>query len=1410
MLDGKFPDVADDVEFVTRFDNVPMAWQYLGGLDQVDVPTEVTMNDIDASATMTTISFLEHGLVIEGDGTPIDEMGWKRLCHVLGAGDLVPAKRRSFGIKNHGLKSLFTVGDDIRIRSAGKMVVQTLWAKGRNLPPKPGTLPEPVADPAGPTVGCRIEVPYRRETFRLPHGEELIFEAMTEAAAERMFTDAVRTLPERLIGIIRPIVKERYVLRLEHHRLGRAQLEFRCHRVRRLGRRSALFQRSCRVEENGGETRTLLEQSLLLACPEIDLDPEVAPDYFLASAFRRSSTYLLGTKRGAVVEASWVLDRRRRPLPADGRLRYPIAYAGQGETAGTSIGVHFTAPFISDAARHGVARQAASRTAELLALCEFALCEALEKALLPRHGGAALSIVCGTPERMKPIVERLIAHRAMPAVRVDGRRLAAGWKPPVVVPAYRWEPGVWDRRLAAICPAGTVLLDPKTPPQVTGLLGEGKCAGFLTAYSTFDEAAAVGRLTAVGKHYPWPDAATRFRALSDPGTVNRILDALLPYAERLRGEKKIIARANVELPDSRGKPTPLLDLKLGIALPSGLPGFEPPPVLHPEVASHAMFRTCLWRLPTYGLNEALDAGVLKHADTATRTAFFAWLIEHERDVDAGHWQRLKGVPVWPDATGEPRAFEDLCRPESGRIAALFRGHIHLPHASVTALVGRLGRRRIAMTLRLLPTTEETSALYVAKFGIFRKGAEIPDAEIPVFRRMEESLRPMRSSERLLRRLKEMSGEAVALSRDRVPRVPGEMLRETPDLKRLALPPRMLLDRAEQWLDEVHPPLQAPTAAMLATTLREDSGNVAAHLPRLRALYDAARQGVPPGRKDSVDLGVGAVRFIPVGGQLMAPEQLALFNAVDFWGGWKTHLACGDRSHDDQKLYKAAGVIASKPTQATSLGFFLWLKDQPLDVVARHVPQVLRHLADPSNGPLAWWKTRPDVPCIPARGANGIVLLPYHAVVSARARVFVDDFEDLGKAVRATPDHHRVYLAIDHDQKVATPLLDRLLGAGVRSLREAAGQPMRIRPERGEAPSQGVREVMAVLAAPAVQRTLAKRLVREGVKHDQIDPHWRMRIKLIADVRMARRLKATFRLAGRGIDVEVSHAFDEEAGTLWVKRTGRAADNLMEALAELIFRPPLTGMLAGGLARALRTEFEDSDTGAEGGAGHAGGEVDETEEEGAIGESGAGHGGGPPDPARNVPQRTPVRLGNVAGAIKRNHSGKQRREFVPDETAQIAELKANHYAWHCQIDLALKQPAELAPPGSYVDIQENRYRVMDHHHADPINAGGARHAGNILILGHYLHRATANSFSRAQVTEALRRECRPRTIRFGSGNRQTKVTGVVAEIGVPATGETIPIFFTEEHRRYWLEMAKPNARVTLKRGPVAQQDGSAAP
>ena len=124
---------------------------------------ELVQNEYDAGGQELGVHFGSERLVITGNGDPIDAAGWERLRVMLGTGwvpnsdTYIESKKSSIGSKNFGLRSLFTVGDEIEVYSAGKWSALN-WRRGAIYPPRETN--------DSPERGVRIEVPYRPTRVR--------------------------------------------------------------------------------------------------------------------------------------------------------------------------------------------------------------------------------------------------------------------------------------------------------------------------------------------------------------------------------------------------------------------------------------------------------------------------------------------------------------------------------------------------------------------------------------------------------------------------------------------------------------------------------------------------------------------------------------------------------------------------------------------------------------------------------------------------------------------------------------------------------------------------------------------------------------------------------------------------------------------------------------------------------------------------------------------------------------------------------------------------------------------------------------------------------------------------------------------------------------------------------------------
>ena len=410
-------------KFVQQFDAEPQFWQFLGGMRSSDLLIELIQNDLDANASRTSVAFHPDRLVCQGDGEPVDGAGWKRLGYVMGAGDQVESKHSRIGVKNHGLKACFRIGDEIILRSNGRRMVQTLYKDGLQQAPSPGTFENPVPDEEAPLVGCSVEVPYRTTELVVSKGEHFGLSPADDTFIRHLFRDACEHLPERLLGIVRPGTRDRYTLCLKHHELGTIELHWRAKRGRTIngkGRRQfMLFSRECTVSSRISDlpSVTIREQACTFkTVASLSGVSQEIPQFFEPDG------------KSFLAEIAWLTDKGGRPKAVRGARRYPIGYETTSESALTGVGVYFSGPYSSDAGRHGTS-QSGSLNGCIDNACKDALVEIMAAYLLPRYGGRAMTLYMADPlspddGSLKDLVERTLVKRALPLGST--RRRASG------------------------------------------------------------------------------------------------------------------------------------------------------------------------------------------------------------------------------------------------------------------------------------------------------------------------------------------------------------------------------------------------------------------------------------------------------------------------------------------------------------------------------------------------------------------------------------------------------------------------------------------------------------------------------------------------------------------------------------------------------------------------------------------------------------------------------------------------------------------------------------------------------------------------------------------------------------------------------------------------------------------------
>ena len=1409
-------------KFVTEFDTLPSFWQFLNSLDRNDLIAELVQNDLDQDATQTVISFEKDRLICEGNGRPIDEDGWKRLRSIQGAGDQVPAKRGKIGVKNHGLKTAFTIGDEIRLSSSGKMIIQTLYSKGRDQDPYPGASEIPESDPQAPADGCRIVVRYRNADIKPKEGEKIVFGEVAAQDIDTLFKSACANTPEQFAGIASPNGVSRYTVILRHWSLGDARFVFSCTRPRKLkGMKSVeIFRRHCEVSGTIDPLPAgLLEEAARYAVPLREPFKIRVPDFF-----RRQNRFF--------IEVSWPVNKRGKPQLGIGKFRYPIGYPEASHEARTGHATYFNAPIVSDTERHGPARNEATNK-ELRKECEKLLINVIARHTVPRWGpdGLNLLVPCSDSsdgdslETIRSLLAELAKQGAVPTLSwreaaklsIKGkegkkkysvhlstinRNTKGPSKYQFIVPVTTWEPGVFDCTLSLISPRSERQLHPRVHPEILSLLTDEDTDGWCEYFITFNENDTLGLI--IGQDSKFFDAVDPAYEMSQVLLARCYLDVIEEALnnDNVSDTEKLLKA--LLLPDIRTEPVRLCELYANVSLPDDIPGLDFPPILHQELASHPLFRKQEWRRPNYTLTKFLESGALEQTDDQTRKCFWHWLHKNENLIRKNDGGKLVDLPIWPDKDGNFFKLKALCEPRSERVAEILGNSIRRPHNQVCrSKLTEIGGRRTT-SIRQTPTLEEINGWRDRRREVFEQinlGSILDSEEIDILTKYEDDLTVLLKNSDVARVLKETDIKVWSLAGDSSIQRRTDLVMPSKTNKLLMLSGHFMLKskRHLTLLDKLSPVLTKPTVEMILTTFHEDPDNYQALQARLKQFL-----ALQP--EDHHRDKLAETPILPVNGTSRAPRNLVFKGTRgDYWGVWKNPISTRNLSQDDQKRYRDVGVTSSLPNSETRRAFFEWLSTRGTSVLNQHMPCVFRHILNEKEL-TSWAVLFPNIQFIPAKHRDGVSLVSLSQV--SRGLVYLPDTEEEIIDEIVERDSH-IYIVIDRIQEINRPISELLSKLGVKSLREKLGEPERVTPKGDtKQADKCLLGKVAELQSSGFRNTFRKRLNKLGVKSETVRSDWHHRLSQIREIYFTENVEAHYRFRNRLYRAYVDAGFDPNKAIFWIKQAKE--NSLYETLAEqLIFKLGTPRIYFLALKEILEMKIQDASFGMpdiivsdsvnqEGFADEVVEGIENDEKE--PGEAIAGHAPFTPDPSRNKPTPRPFTSNTVPTQRSHAHQNSERdentgpdsRRPVPDiEKKQSKELKEQHYASHCQMCLCQKSPEKLAPSGSYVEWAEVRRHVMEAHHVDLVSAGGVRHAGNLILLCKLHHNNYGRRLTRATVTSALQDKTKEKVISFGnSHDDKTEVKGRILKIKIPDTSEEVELFFTNEHSEWWIDNAQP--------------------
>ena len=1148
-------------KFDSKVDWVPSFWNFLADLNRDDLIAELIQNDLDQDANSTEISFKKDKLICYGNGRPVDEEGWQRLSYIQGAGDEVLAKSAKIGVKNHGLKTAFTLGDSLHLMSDGKSIEQTLFANGRNCEPHPGASIEPATDSQAPVNGCRIEIPYRTSTLRPQKGEKISWQPPTEEEIKNLFRNACSNISEQFVGIVSPGSVPHYKIVLKHWQLGDVHFEFSCTRGKKFNnKRMEMYRRKCEVTGTAELPKdTIHEQAVRKLMPLRGQLNERCPDFY-----RRGRQF--------TAEVSWATNKSGKPLFKAGRFRYPIGYPVESKRAYTGHGSSFNVPVVSNSKRHAPAANEETND-QLREVCNELLVAALDLFLIPRwRANGLIPIVPNrqiedTTEIVSPLLAELVNRKKLPILnwnnaveastkskkykksfrQISRRKLPREEKGYYcVIPRATWEDNSISPILSVLCPRSEMQLDPHTPVELVEILVDAIDEGNCENITKFDETDVVHRIISEGNSR-FGAIPNRSKEFAEPVLAKHYLDLIALAFNEVKDFKAEYEDGLLEallLPDSHSQAQPLDNLYSSNLLLSDIPGLDIPPTLHADIVKHPLLRRKRWRRQKYTMKTFLESDSLQVANEKTRAQFWQWLRKNSILISPRDRTKLADLFIWPDHCGQLTTLSNFCAPRSRKVQSILASCIRQPHREIkrSGLVtfGKRGR----MTIRSKPTAEEVSNWLNSRLIQFELESAPDKDDIQALKKFENELCVLIKDKAILELLRKIETTQIpTLAKDGKIRARSDLIVPNNKVKNLSLPARYLLNssKVNSLIRKIEPTLSQPTVSMLLDSLSEDSTNINSLQSRLRLLLK-----LNDPNSDVLER-VSMLEIIPVDGKFRKPSDLTFKGSRgDYWGDWKEKITATGLSQDDQSRYLKIGVTRSVPNQKTSREFFNWAANLDEADLKRHIPCILRHILH-EYGPTSWAQSFTDTPFLPVRTINAVKLASLQDV--RKRRVYLSDVEEIDNKIISRDKY--VMLVIERVKEVKKPITELCRNLGVHSLRQALNEPERVYSSNEIlfSPEEFLARLKR-LHAPKIRNTLQKRLVALGVPSDLIHEKWNHRLEQIEDIGVSTELKARYRFNRRVYEFKVDSGFDIQSRVFWINfESTPSSSELYKAIAK---------------------------------------------------------------------------------------------------------------------------------------------------------------------------------------------------------------------------------------------------------------------
>jgi len=693
--------------------------EFLGELTLGDIIVELVQNELDGGSRRTEVEITDDALICTGDGEKIGPTGWERLSFVIGAGTLVEAKVDGIGVKNHGIRACFLLGDRIVVQSDKQRA--DLTARGQ--PDEPDAFfpaawdPEP--DPMAPKRGVRVTVPMRTEPLAIPGRNPLM--PPTSGTLDELFNSAIEAAPDRFLCASTPGQPWRYELVFKR---GKRTVSL-TYTARSMGK-SGLYERICTLAIGNRDGREVARR---LTCPFV---------YLLAERDTAKVPRLFRDTGEVLGEICWRTNPDGWPMPGGGALRYPIAFPT--EHVRSCWGFDISGPFVAGRARHSVGEDA--RNADIIATARRSFVELMRSHLVPRYGPAAVELALNIdhPDAVasNKLVAELVGAGALPLANDrpalkgvpanDSFQLIDAGKP-LALPIARYAGGQLDAEIAKISRSFRDTLHQDVTPAIVRYL----CAAPNSAEQTpeFDEVDAarsifIENAPAVGTQNPeW---------LKRCVSVTRILERSRAH-EKLTADELRTLKAAGRLPTDGCISVEWARMRRAKQLPPAIPGTKPPPILHSTLARSSIFREGAGAVERFNLNQYVANVDFAQAESKARAAFFKWLRRGHDSLQPKTLATLARFPIWPGSDGVYRPLDDYCWPSAEYLRRLLGEVQAAPAGQLLSFPGLRNASNASLRLRKTPKWAELTVCPRRNFdaGMVLDQHHLDSNDIPPFR-----------------------------------------------------------------------------------------------------------------------------------------------------------------------------------------------------------------------------------------------------------------------------------------------------------------------------------------------------------------------------------------------------------------------------------------------------------------------------------------------------------------------------------------------------------------------------------------------------------------------------------------------------------------------------------------------------